>query len=148
MVRLDSIKFRFSNIVLTNTHRESGAIIAYLAEKYDPEYKISAATDADKFHQLQWLFYQASGQGPYFGQAVWFLYSHAEKIPSAIQRYEAETRRVTSVLDGVLAASPSGWLVGGKPTIADISFVTWNLAALTVSLSDVDFEKEFPAFYA
>lgn len=73
---------------------------------------------------------------------------HPEKLPSAITRYLDETRRVLSVLDGVLAASPSGYLVGGKPTIADLSFVQWNTGAMELSLTDVDFSKEYPALWA
>ena len=75
---------------------------------------------------------------------------HPEKIASAIERYQKETVRVFSVLDAVLAKPESGgWLVGGKPTIADLSFVTWNNAGLNVAVKDyVDVEKEFPAFYA
>ena len=43
--------------------RESGAILLYLVEKYDTEHKISAETFEDKASQLQWLFFQSSGQG-------------------------------------------------------------------------------------
>ena len=82
----------------------------------------------------------------------WFKFSHPEKIPSAIERYQKETVRVTSVLDTALAASPSGWLVGGKLTVADLAFVTWNRAALGViekiEGERVDVEKAYPAFYA
>ena len=88
---------------------------------------------------------------PYFGQAVWFMRYHPEKVPTAVERYQKETIRVISVLDGVLAKSPSGWLVGGKPTVADLSFVPWNRGALNFSLKDlegVDIEKQYPAFYA
>ena len=46
---------------------------------------------------------------------------HAEKIPSAIERYKAETLRVLEVLESVL--SKQEWLVGNKLTIADLSFV-------------------------
>ena len=75
---------------------------------------------------------------------------HSEKIPSAIERYQKETLRVFSVLDGVLAKPESnGWLVGGKPTIADLSFITWNNAGVNVTLKDyADVEKQYPAFYA
>ena len=76
---------------------------------------------------------------------------HPEKVPTAVERYQKETIRVISVLDGVLAKSPSGWLVGGKPTVADLSFVPWNRGALNFSLKDlegVDIEKQYPAFYA
>ena len=72
--------------------------------------------------QQQWLFFQASGQGPYFGQAAWFARWHHEKLPSAIDRYITEVRRIYGVLESVL--QKNGWLVGGKLTVADISFVT------------------------
>ena len=60
-----------------------------------------------------------------------------KRVPSAVERYQKETQRVLGVLDGVLAKSPSGYLVGGKPTIADIAFITWNRAAINMSLKDV-----------
>ena len=43
--------------------RESDAILLYLAERYDPEHKLSVAEGDDKFTLIQWLFFQASGQG-------------------------------------------------------------------------------------
>ena len=101
--------------------RESDAILTYLVDKYDPEHKISASTEADKYHQLQWLFFQASGQGPYFGQAAWFTFYHPEKIQSAQDRYKKEIIRVLGVLDNVL--SQRSWLVSDKCTIADLSFI-------------------------
>ena len=102
-------------------NRESNAIIEYLVEKYDTEHKISVTDVNDKFTLLQWLFFQASGQGPYFGQVGWFTFYHPEKIPSAIERYKNEIRRVLGVLDSVL--SKQEWLAGGKCTIADLSFI-------------------------
>lgn len=35
----------------------------YLVEKYDTEHKLSFDKYEDKIQQLQWLFFQASGQG-------------------------------------------------------------------------------------
>lgn len=35
----------------------------YLVEKYDIERRISVADADEQAHQLQWLFFQASGQG-------------------------------------------------------------------------------------
>jgi len=128
---------------------ESGAILVYLAEKYDPEGKLSATDAEGKITQLQWLFFQASGQGPYFGQAVWFKRYHPEPLPSVVERYQKETIRVLGVLESVL--SKQEWLVGGKPTIADISFVPWNNFATDVILTDFpgfNFEKDFPAVAA
>ena len=48
---------------MDRTYRESAAIIAYLVDKYDLEHKISVSDANEKYHQLQWLFFQASGQG-------------------------------------------------------------------------------------
>ncbi|KAH9921024.1 thioredoxin-like protein [Fomitopsis serialis] len=127
---------------------ESNAIIVYLAEKYDTAHRISAATPEDKIKQLQWLFFQASGQGPYFGQAIWFKVYHQEKVPSAIERYQKETVRVISVLDGVLKKQE--WLVGDKVSVADISFVSWNNAAFGMVLVDfleANIEHDYPSFW-
>ncbi len=79
-----------TNIVLW----ESGAIIEYLIETYDKEGKVSSSKSPEKFQEKQYLMYQMSGQGPYFGQAAWFANYHHEKIPSAIERYQKEIRRV------------------------------------------------------
>lgn len=103
--------------------RESGAILQYLVDKYDPTHKISVTGVEEKYDQLKWLFFQSSGQGPYFGQVAWFLFYHPEKVPSALERYRNETKRVFGVLESVL--SKQEWLVGGKATVADISFVSY-----------------------
>ncbi|KAH9943930.1 glutathione S-transferase [Amylocystis lapponica] len=137
----------------------SGAIIVYLVEKYDLEHKVSAATPEDKILQLQWLFFQASGQGcvcrarlgnlPYYGQAVWFRVYHPEPVPTAVERYQKEAMRVLGVLEGVLAKQE--WLVGGKFTVADVSFVSWNNFAFSNFLGDYpafNLEKDFPAVAA
>ncbi|EGG03268.1 uncharacterized protein MELLADRAFT_90288 [Melampsora larici-populina 98AG31] len=122
---------------------ESNAILEYIVYTYDKEGKLSVTKPEEKYKQLQWLFFQASGQGPYFGQAVWFQKYHAEKIPSAIERYEKEIRRVFDVLESVL--SKEEWLVAGKYTIADLSFIPWHRHATTGILENYDGSKEHPA---
>ncbi|KAH9891656.1 glutathione S-transferase C-terminal-like protein [Cubamyces lactineus] len=127
---------------------ESDAILVYLVEKYDPEGKFSVKDFEGRMQQLQWLFFQASGQGPYFGQAAHFLRYHHEHIPSAIERYQKEVLRVLGVLDGVL--SKRDWLVGDKCTIADLGFVVWNVSATRFLLKDYpgfDLAKDFPSTY-
>ena len=115
--------------------------MTYLVDKYDTEHKISAATEEDKYRQLQWLFFQASGQGPYFGQAAWFSFFHPEKIPSAQERYRNEIVRVFGVLDGVL--SKQEWLVGGKLSVTDLSFVPYvHLCLDCAALPDGTFQME------
>ncbi|KAI2471617.1 glutathione S-transferase [Annulohypoxylon bovei var. microspora] len=103
---------------------ESGAIINYLVEQYDTSHLISYSTLKERNQCNQWLHFQASGQGPYFGQAGWFTKLHHEKLPSAIERYQNEVRRIHGVLDGWLRGRQ--WLVGDKMTYADLAFATWN----------------------
>lgn len=50
----------------------------------------------------------------------------AAKPPSAQTRYMNEIKRVVGVLNGVLAKSASGWLVGDKCTYADLAFFMWD----------------------
>ena len=124
---------------------ESGAIVEYLVEKYDPEHKISFPPRTnDSYHAKQYLFFQVSGQGPYYGQAAWFKNFHAEKLPSAIDRYVGEINRVTGVLEKILsdqvkAVAPGEdgpWLVGNKYSYADISFISWQTVILKVHTVD------------
>ncbi|KAH8919046.1 glutathione S-transferase C-terminal-like protein, partial [Atractiella rhizophila] len=105
---------------------ESNAILQYLVDRYDTEEKFSATTDGEKAMQAQYLFFQASGQGPYYGQYAWFAGGyHGEQLPTVTSRYEAEINRVLSVLEAIL--SKQEWLVGSKCTIADLSFLMYNL---------------------
>ncbi|KAF2244525.1 glutathione S-transferase domain-containing protein [Trematosphaeria pertusa] len=104
---------------------ESGAIILYLVEQYDTQGRLTHGDKVvERNLERQWLMFQMSGQGPYFGQAAWFNILHPERIPSAMARYSAEVRRILSILDGHLATSP--YLVGDKLTYADFSFIPWN----------------------
>lgn len=122
---------------------ESGAILEYILDTYDQEHKLSFAPGTKEFyHARQWLYYQVTGQGPYYGQAVWFKRYHAERVDSAVERYVNETKRVSRVLDKWL--EDKEWLVGGKISYADLAFVPWQNGARS-ALSDEGYdEKEFP----
>ncbi|KAJ5974389.1 hypothetical protein N7481_011599 [Penicillium waksmanii] len=116
---------------------ESGAILEYLVETYDKEHTISFASGSqDYFLAKQWLHFQMSGQGPYFGQAVWFTRYHPEQIESAKERYYNEIRRVSGVLDRALKGKE--YLVGEKWSYADLSFIPWFgiLDFLGISISE------------
>ncbi|KAM0415938.1 hypothetical protein ACHAPT_013091 [Fusarium lateritium] len=127
---------------------ESGAIVQYLIEVYDTENKLTYETLRERHTLHQYLHFQMSGQGPYFGQAGWFNYLHREKIPSAIERYEIQVLRVVEVLDGVL--KDRDWLVGDKCTFADLSFLPWNdrIDMLVLSKSIDDIRAQYPSFAA
>jgi glutathione S-transferase len=91
---------------------ESGAIVEYLVETYDKENKLTYTSFPEKYQLKQYLHFQMSGQGPYYGQLVWFSMRHHEKIESAVTRYEEQVWRVISVLDKILEGRE--YLVGDK----------------------------------
>ncbi|KXH51339.1 URE2 protein [Colletotrichum nymphaeae SA-01] len=111
--RLPAIKDPNTGITLW----ESGAIVEYLVETYDDAGALSLASREDKFLLKQWLHFQVSGQGPYFGQLGWFKLFHPEDVPSAKERYEEQTVRVFSVLDRALKGKK--YLVGDKAYVVD-----------------------------
>ncbi|KIX05926.1 uncharacterized protein Z518_03900 [Rhinocladiella mackenziei CBS 650.93] len=125
---------------------ESGAIILYLIDEYDKDNKLSYKGAPEKYLTQQRVFFQVSGHGPYFGQAIWFARWHPEKIDSAIDRYVKEIDRVTGVLD--LALTGRDWLVGDKCTCADLSFINWASAGkgLLVELGKADILEKYPNY--
>ena len=56
---------------------ESGAIVEYLIEQYDKDEKLHYDTLRERNLQRQYVFFQVSGQGPYFGQAAWYVLLHS-----------------------------------------------------------------------
>lgn len=88
------------------------------------------------------MYFQASGQGPYYGQAVWFIKNCNGEPKEVVERYQNETRRVISVLESVL--SKQEWLVGGKLSVADICFLQWNTSADRIILGPEFIDKEAP----
>jgi len=98
---------------------ESGAILLYLAEKSGKCLSDDAAT---RMLQIQWLMFQMSGVGPMMGQANVFSRYMEEKIPTAINRYQSESRRLLEVLDTRLA---QGDYLAGDYSVADIATWPW-----------------------
>ncbi|KAI8663347.1 hypothetical protein NCS57_00935300 [Fusarium keratoplasticum] len=130
---------------------ESGAIVEYLVELYDKHGKLTVEDARGKWALKQYLHFQMSGQGPYFGQAVWF-HRCPDDIPIAKQRYIEQTVRVFEVLETIL--KDREYLVGDKCTYADLCFVPWNRVALFApffkdTLWDrYRIEERFPNFLA
>jgi glutathione S-transferase len=134
---------------------ESGAIIEYLIERYDTSHRLSFAPGTpESYHAKQWLYFQVTGQGPYYGQAAWFKKFHSEHVPSALERYSAEVNRVSGVLDKYLAqqkqehggsaGSDGPWLVGNKLSYADIAFISWQTIIAMILEKDEYNEDNFP----
>ncbi|WP_282026126.1 glutathione S-transferase family protein [Limimaricola cinnabarinus] len=102
---------------------ESGAILWYLAEKYD---RFLSHDPKERSETMQWLMFQMGGVGPMMGQAMFFqriAKPNGTDVPYAIARYVNESRRLLEVLDRRLAGRD--WLVGDALSIADIATYPW-----------------------
>jgi glutathione S-transferase len=124
---------------------------ASLLEVYDPNHRLSYATEPEKWQQNAWKHFQTSGQGPYIGQLSWFRFLHEEKLPSAISRYEAELRRILGVIDAHLARTGQPYLVGSKLSFADLMFVPYNTLILMFFMGQSfagEWKDKFPSCWA
>jgi GSH-dependent disulfide-bond oxidoreductase len=99
---------------------ESGAILLYLAEKFDAFLPTEAAARAEC---LSWLFWQM-GSAPYLGGGFGHFYAYAPtKIEYAIDRFAMEAKRQLDVLDRRLAETK--YIAGDSYTIADMAILPW-----------------------
>ncbi|MEX1216221.1 glutathione S-transferase N-terminal domain-containing protein [Saccharospirillum sp.] len=98
---------------------ESGAILAYLAEKTGQFY---GETWRQRLDVMQWLYWQMGGLGPMAGQNHHFNVYAPEPVPYAIDRYVKETARLYAVMDRRLADRP---FLAGDYSIADMASYPW-----------------------
>ena len=99
---------------------ESGAILLYLADKFQafiPE-DLAGRTET-----LNWLFWQM-GSAPYVGGGFGHFYAYApEKFEYPINRFTMETKRQLDVLNRRLSVCE--YLAGDQYTIADVAVFPW-----------------------
>lgn len=100
---------------------ESGAILAYLAEKTG---RFWPADLRERYQVLQWLMWQMGGLGPMSGQNGHFRNYAPEKVPYAIDRYGREVNRLYGVLDGQLGRTQA-YVAGAEYSIADMAILPW-----------------------
>ncbi len=110
---------------------ESGAILVYLAEKFNAFLPTEPATRAEC---LSWLFWQI-GSAPFLGGGFGHFYAYApETLEYPINRYAMEVKRQLDVLDRNLASRR--YLCGDDYTIADIANYAWYGALVQGKLYD------------
>lgn len=98
---------------------ESGAIMLYLAKKSG---QLMPRDDKGESRVTQWLMFQMAGIGPMMGQSNVFYRYFPEKLPSAIERYHNECRRLYEVLDRQLEGRD---YLCDEYSIADIANWCW-----------------------
>lgn len=105
---------------------ESGAILLYLAQRYDG---LLPCDEALKYQAVQWVMFQVSGIGPMFGQFEYFTKFAGKAIedPRPRERFTLEGQRLMQVLENHLGNRQ--WMMGDEYTIADISIFPWIRSA-------------------
>jgi GST-like protein len=99
---------------------ESGAILVYLAEKFDAFLPKEPSARAEC---MSWLFWQM-GSAPFLGGGFGHFYAYApEKFEYPINRFAMEVKRQLDVLDKNLAERQ--FLGGDEYTIADMAVYPW-----------------------
>jgi GST-like protein len=98
---------------------ESVAVLMYLAEKSG---RLMPSDAHGRYEVIKWAIFQAASIGPMFGQMAYF-HDYAEpKLPTALERYENEVRRLYKVLDRRLSEAD---YLAGDYSIADIAVWPW-----------------------
>lgn len=114
---------------------ESGAILIYLADHYDPDGCILAKEGHARYGAIQGTFFQAAHIGPNLGRLNDQLTApDDQKIPGMLDLFYNETVRLTSVLDRMLEDGRP--FLAGDYSIADIMHYPWLIVGL---------EMKFPA---
>ncbi|MBV1889019.1 MAG: glutathione-dependent disulfide-bond oxidoreductase [Proteobacteria bacterium] len=114
---------------------ESGAILVYLAEKFDAFLPKEPSARAEC---MSWLFWQM-GSAPYLGGGFGHFYAYApERIEYCINRYTMEVKRQLDVLDRNLA--DRRYLCGDEYNISDMANYAWYGALV---LSNIYEAQEF-----
>jgi GST-like protein len=112
---------------------ESGAILVYLAEKFDAFLPKEPAARAEC---MSWLFWQM-GSAPYLGGGFGHFYAYApEKLEYPINRFAMEVKRQLDVLDRNLAERR--FLGGDEYTIADIATYPWYGSVVLNNIYDAE----------
>ena len=98
---------------------ESGAILMYLAEKFDA---FIPTDPTQRTEMMSWLFWQM-GSAPYLGGGFGHFYAYApEKFQYPIDRFSMEAKRQLDVMDRHLAENE--WFAGVY-SIADMAIWSW-----------------------
>ena len=103
---------------------ESGAMMIYLAEKYE---KFIPTNPRKRAECLNWVMWQMAGQGPMTGNfGHFFVYAPGDKGPAreyGVARYGMEVQRLCDTLDKHLEGKR--YLCGDEYTIADMICLPW-----------------------
>ncbi|KAH3682080.1 hypothetical protein WICPIJ_006949 [Wickerhamomyces pijperi] len=117
---------------------ESGAILQYIAYKYDTEHKASYPLDSPlHWEETQVLFYHASNLGP---KQTKFNIARNTKDTEALPGLIKDLAAAYEFFEGKLSTNKAGFLVGDHISLADIIALPHAKAAAEA----LEFDSKFP----
>jgi len=104
------------------TLTESGAVLVYLAEKSG---RLMPADPGLRYEVLQWVMWQAAGQGPVFGRLMWLLRGAGRDMTDrrVHEDFIQKGRDLLEKLDAHLEGREV--MVGEAYSVADLSLWPW-----------------------
>jgi GST-like protein len=118
---------------------ESGAILLYLGETYDPEGRILPKDNRTRIAAIQYAFFQAGGIGPNLGRLGAALRKPGEKNQEMIQIFRGEVDRLIGVLERIL--SDGRHYLAGPYSIGDIMHFPWLKLMLDLGAKEITERK-------
>jgi glutathione S-transferase len=110
--------------VLVHGHKkltQSGVIITYLAERSG---KFLPADEEERFEVLRWIIFDNQKLNGYLGPFRFLKnFAPAKPDPSVLEFLKGRILNSLSIVDKRLAKAP--YIVGQRPTIADVSLVAY-----------------------
>lgn len=115
---------------------ESGAILIYLAEKYQ---RFLSNAPVERFASMQWLMFQMSAVGPMMGQLNHFQARAHPDDAYARERFSGEVQRLHDVMEQHLAHND--FFAGSRYSVADMAIFPWLRLSEKMGLPWPDFPK-------
>jgi GST-like protein len=105
---------------------ESGAILMYLADKFDV--LLPPIGTNLRYETLKWFMWASTSLSSQFKLFGFYFKYCKHKLDYCIARYEKECKRLLGVLENQLKSHNHHWIVGDAYTIADICAWPWIYA--------------------
>lgn len=109
---------------------ESGAILMYLAEKYEKYYSNKGPF---RWSVSSWLYWQVAGLGPFSGQYMHYSIFANEKFDYPLSRFRKNVRQLLHVMNTHLSNQDN--YLAGDYSIADIACYPWIHSLINIDRS-------------
>ncbi len=122
---------------------ESGAILTYLGEHYDPYGRILPKSGQARYDVFQGAFFQAAHIGPNLGRLNdQMTAAEDDKIPAMFDLFYSEAERLTGVVDRML--SDGRPYLAGAYSIADVMHYPWLRFGLEIEFPSMMEKPRIP----